>query len=61
MVRQVCAAADMFALALVLLDIFHIRASAKEGCRPINADEGAGLVAGAEAAAAAANVQGTIR
>ena len=51
----------MFAPALVLLDIFHTRVSAKEGCRRINADEVAGLVAGAEAAAAAANAQGTIK
>ena len=61
MVSHHCAAVDMFAPALVLLDIFHIRASAKEGCRRINADEVAGLVAGAEAAAAAANAQGTIK
>ena len=51
----------MFAPALVLLDIFHTRVSAKEGCRRINADEVAGLVAGAEAAAATANAQGTIK
>ena len=61
MVSHHCDAVDIFAPALVLLDIFYIRASAKEGCRPINADEGAGLVAGAEAAPAAANVQGTIK
>ena len=54
MVSHHCAAVDIFAPALVLLDISHIRASAKEGCRRINADEVAGLVAGAEAAAAAA-------